>query len=299
MSDSGFEERIDPSHSGINLLAEHLVRYEFVSQRTSRSASCVYFDLGCGNGFGLKILQFYAPNSILYGCDISDEALAEAARHLGTASTVRLLQMDLTRIETYGAIESLLRVHQGTRRILVCFEIVEHLNDFKSLIAFLDQQVTNGVEAFLSVPNDEFWGVQNPFHKNMMGEESLSELMQLFDNTPRLYKQYPIQGATILPAGVTELTEDQIIGKLLPQFVERRQSLSIPSHFILHLGSSELTTDAFTARFVPWDAAAERQWIAQREADMLYYKEEVRRLGRKWEHLQKAVKYLHSEVSQP
>jgi SAM-dependent methyltransferase len=298
MSKNGFEERVDPTQSGVNLLAEHLVRYEFVSQMTAGSGSPVYVDLGCGNGFGLKILQWRAPRSILFGCDMSDEALAGAQSYLGNSSAVRLLQMDLTRTENYSVFEEALKAHEADPRVIVCFEIVEHLGDFKSLITFVDEQVKHGAEAFLSVPNDAFWGVRNPFHKNMFGEQAVLELMQLFDNIPRLYEQYPIQGATILPRGIDEIAEDQIAGKLLPEFLERRQKVSVPSHFILHLGGCAREPDTFSARFVLVDSSAERQWVAQREADMLYYKKEASRLGQKLEHLQQVVAALYSEVSQ-
>lgn len=297
MNSKSFEERIDASQSASNLLVEHLIRYELVAQMTACS-SCTYFDLGCGTGFGLKVLQSQVPNSVLYGFDIADEALARAASYLGKGSSLRLLRIDLTRSESYGAIENFVKVHQESRRVLICFEAVEHLDDFRSLIAFVNRQVQNGAEAFLSVPNDAFWGVHNPFHKNMFGEESLPELMQLFDNPPKLHKHYPMQGATILPDAVRELTEDQIAGKLLPQFLDRSQCVSVPSHFILHGGSSESITNAFTARFTLWDAAAERQWIAQRESDMLYYREEARRLGRRWKLFQRIIRGLNLHLSE-
>jgi SAM-dependent methyltransferase len=288
-----FEECIDPFESGTNLLVEHLIRYEFVSQMTAQ-CSPTYFDLGCGNGFGLKVLQYHAPASILYGCDISEKALARAASYLGTTPPVRLLQMDLRKAETYCAVESLLKAHQEGPRVLLCFEVLEHLDRFESLVAFIDRQVEKGVEAFLSVPNDSFWGVQNPFHKSMFGEESLSELTQLFSARARLYKQYPLQGATVLPDGVSELSEDKIVGKLFPEFLARRQGLCIPSHFIFHFGSTDVEIGRFTACFAPWDAAAERQWAAQRESDMLYYRE-ARRVKGELKGFQESLQKRSSE----
>jgi SAM-dependent methyltransferase len=287
MNSMAFEERIAPSQCTHDL-AELVIRYEFVSQMTACS-SCTYFDLACGNGFGLKVLQCRAPNSILYGFDVSDEALGRAASYLGKPSLAHLIRMDLAERESYSAVETLLNNYPESRRVLICFDVVERLDDFTSFVTFINRQLQNGVETFLSVPNDAFWGMRSPPHKNKFGEESLSELIQLFDNPPKLYKEYSLRGATILPDSVNELTEEQMTGKLLPQFLDRCHYVSVPSHFVLHFSLSACATDSSFARFTPWDAAVERQRAARQEADLLYYKEEARRLRAEIEALQKVA----------
>jgi SAM-dependent methyltransferase len=279
-----FEERIDPAQSRLNLLAEHFVRYELVCQFTD--AGCAFFDLGCGNGFGLMALQALKSHSILYGIDVSEAALTRAAQIVGNDPRIRLMRLDLSQLHSYEAIEILMNAHDGSPRVLICFEVVEHLDDFKALAAFVSRQVQRGVQAFLSVPNDAFWGTQNHFHKCMFGEDSLLEFAQLFESAPKIYKQYPIQGSTILPHNTSVLEEDEVVGRLLPKFLGRSHLFSTPSHFILHFGHAGPNPASIPARLSIADEAAERQWTSQRESDMLFYRQEALRLKSKWRRFQ-------------
>jgi SAM-dependent methyltransferase len=266
------EERIEPL-PGITRLVEHLVRYEF-AVATMASAPCTWFDLGCGQGFGLRTL-LRSSEGELYGFDSRQDALAAAAQYLGESPRVRLFRTDLSAAESFTEIAALVNSAPG-RKGLTCFDVLEHLSDFRALVQFLNATAKNGADVFLSVPNESFWGARNPLSITVFGERALEELLQLFNVPLQVYRQYPVEGAMVLPNSPAEI-KDEDRGKFLQDGSER-QHPSVPSHFIVHLGKTALGTSARVACVDLADLAAERQLLAEREASLAYYKEEVERL---------------------
>jgi hypothetical protein len=232
-----------------------------------------------------------------YGFDISEDALGKAADYLGKRDHVRLVPADFNQPDSFGTVQQLIDQHRDTRCVLVCFEVLEHLVDFGPMVAFINQQVNSGLDAFLSVPNDAFFGTQNPFHCTTFGEDSLAELLQLFDSKPQVHKQCPIKGAAIMISAMTQLDEERTTGKVLPKLFERPQTSTVPSHFILSFTSTPISDPPPIVRFHVADLAAERQWTSQRESDLAYYREETKRLTRQWRLAKRILKDLQVHFS--
>jgi hypothetical protein len=231
--------------------AEHAVRYALAAPLVRDSD--LWVDLGCGSGFGARegLGDGTLPRALLV--DIDEKAAKEAARQLGGVA----LQADLSDPAGIDAVkEAIGKQAKGT---ITCFEAIEHLANFVPLVETL-AELSKRFTVILSVPNDAFWSLHNPYHHTMWGEGSFEELRALLPDGHITISQVALQGS----AAVTEDTQLTATASITAD--------GVPSHYLAAFGprAGELQANAAV---VQTDLEERRRWERQRESDLAYLAE--------------------------
>lgn len=147
-------ERVIPGLVNPDLWAEHIARYAFAA-RFARGR-CV-LDAGCGTGYGCAELASEA--GLVEGIDIAADAISYARDHCAPPN-VRYTQASATAIP-FAA---------GAFHLVTAFEVIEHLADWRGLLAEA-HRVLNAEGLFLvSTPNRLYYAESrsldgpNPYH---------------------------------------------------------------------------------------------------------------------------------------
>jgi hypothetical protein len=120
----------------------------------------------------------------------------------------------------------------------------------------------------LSVPNDAFWVLENPFHETMWGDGAFEELRRLLPVDHVIARQVPLTGSAVVREGGAQLLELPAID------VEADR---VPSHFLAAFGPA---ADQLASRAVasPADLDGQRTWERQRESQLAFHEAELAEL---------------------
>jgi 2-polyprenyl-3-methyl-5-hydroxy-6-metoxy-1,4-benzoquinol methylase len=169
---------------------EHVHRYEWAAELCRGRRA---LDLACGIGYGSAILRSAA--TAVTGVDISAAAIEAARSHYGGEGIS---------FEVADAHEVLRRDLEKSVDVLVCFEGLEHLQDFETALEQLTRLAQAGVRLILSVPNSRGFDEQNEFHVSDFGYESAHES---FSDLPDATIQYQWVAEGSLLGGPGELPD--------------------------------------------------------------------------------------------
>jgi SAM-dependent methyltransferase len=145
-------ERVIPGQVEDDLWAEHIARYAFAARL---AAGKRVLDLGCGTGYGTAELASRATEAV--GVDIAPEAIEYASQHYRTAHFVHVTATDLP-------------FDDGAFDLVTSFELIEHLSDWRSLLAQARRVLHPGGMFVVSTPNKLYYAEArgasgpNPFH---------------------------------------------------------------------------------------------------------------------------------------
>jgi hypothetical protein len=244
-----------------SIRVEHDLRYAAAAPIVLESE--VWCDLGCGTGVAAAaaVGERFDGHAVLV--DAAREALDEATAVVPAGETTPLVadladEADVARVG--HAVRS-----AGDAGCVTCFEVVEHLATFVPVLELLrDLAEEARFTVLLSVPNDAFWAIENPFHKSMWGAGAFEELRRLLPGDHVVAHQVPLSGSAIVLAGddgASSVVEVPAVS------VERGQ---VPSHFLVAFGprAGELTPGA---RAMAADLDGQRAWERQREANLAFF----------------------------
>jgi SAM-dependent methyltransferase len=248
-----------------SIRAEHDLRYGAAAPLIASAP--VWVDLGCGAGVAASdaIGDRFGGHAVLI--DVSQDALDEAAAtvHAGTIGCVRADladEQDVARVRQ-AAIDA------GRDGCVTCFEVIEHLVTFVPVLELLVELATeHGYTVVLSVPNDAFWALENPFHQTMWGEGAFEELRRLLPADHVVARQVPLTGSAIV-------VDDEATELAVPAVTVG--SDRVPSHFIAAFGprAREVVPRAFATAA---DLDGQRTWERQREAQLAFHEAELAHL---------------------
>jgi hypothetical protein len=252
---SNWQERITRD-TAPEIRAEHELRYRLAAQLVGTSA--VWADLGCGSGVGAAAAFGDRRPGRAVLIDLDADAVSSATEELAVPDT-RQLTGDLTDPRILRDVEEAILAVDGDR-IVTCFEVVEHLSTFVPLLEWSGSLARDGAMTFvISVPNDAFWSIENPYHATVWGEGAFDELRRLLPSEHTLLRQVGLTGSALVdwdgsPAN-HELT------------VTVGGQATVATHFIAAYGPrhAALQCDAVAA---PTDRLAQRQWERQRESNL-------------------------------
>lgn len=264
-----WEERIDTGTDPA-LIDEHVARYAHAAPLAASSATWV--DLGAGNAVAARrAVQRLPERTVLV--DVDADAVQRAGRELGAGVETHVRDLsDAGDLEWLGAL-----LAEATGPVLVtAFEVIEHLEDFDGLLRCLVAASRAGVDVVASVPNDAYWGTQNPYHRTVWSAPAIEELRSLLPPDTRYGAQYDVSGTWIAPDG------DAAPGTAA---IQRSGAGEVPSQFVLAFGPrAGQTAPVAMARVADW--GERRRWERQREADLIYHAEQVELLTRRLEDAQ-------------
>ena len=237
---------------------EHDLRYRLAEPLILGART--WADLGCGNGVAAADVLggVYPGRAVLV--DAEEQAVETAAGEL-RAGEVAKVAADLTdRAQLQRVREALLEGEAP--RVVTCFEVIEHLTSFVPLVELLSELAETGdATVLLSVPNDDFWAIENPFHETSWGEGSFTELRSLLPGSAVVARQLALQGSAVVPEGHD--------GEPVSVSVEPRGDGAVPTHFLAAMGpaAGSLGVHAGVAQT---DLDEQRAWERQRESDLAH-----------------------------
>lgn len=251
-----WQERID-RETPPAIRAEHELRYRVVAPLIR--ASGVWADLGCGNGVApARVLSDASPDRVIL-LDVDRAAVETAARELALSDAV-LMTGDLVDPQILQQVgEALLAA--PSPRVVTCFEVVEHLENFVPLLEWARGLADEGETTFvLSVPNDALWSIENPFHAAQWGEGAFEELCRLLPAEQSIRHQVAITGSAMsrMSGPARELT---VPLEIMPGLA--------PSHFVVSFGPRHAELEDKAAA-VAHDQREQRRWERQRESNLMF-----------------------------
>ena len=145
-------ERVIPGKTDLDLMNEHWARYQFAEPLVHGK---LVVDAGCGVGYGSVFLA--ASARLVLALDISTEAL-RAAREEYSHPKVALINADCGRLP----------LSDNSVDIVAAFEVIEHLDDWQTLISEAARVLAPHGQLLVSTPNriysQESRHELNPFH---------------------------------------------------------------------------------------------------------------------------------------
>jgi SAM-dependent methyltransferase len=174
-------ERVVPGQVDADLWAEHLSRYAFASRWASNARA---LDIGCGAGYGTAELAGQARLAI--GIDLSPEATTHAQA-----------AYPLPNIRFVPASATALPFADASFHLVTAFEVIEHLDDWRALLAEARRVLhPNGI-FLVSTPNKEYYTESrghtgpNPFHTHEFEfEEFQAALAEFFPSSAVLLQNH-------------------------------------------------------------------------------------------------------------
>lgn len=238
------------------LRVEHALRYQLAAPLvTGARAWC---DLGCGNGVAAADALGGAFSGRAVLVDVEPSAVEAAAAEVGGDDAVTLVA-DLSDPAEVTRVRDALLEGEAPR-VVTCFEVVEHLRTFVPLVEMLAGLATeHDTTVLLSVPNDAFWALENPYHETMWGEGAFDELRRLLPEGTQLVRQVALSGSAVVPVDAPAQTTVQVTV----------DPAGVPSHFLAVMGprAAEVTVAAGVGQT---DLDGQRAWERQREADVAF-----------------------------
>lgn len=271
--------------------AEHELRYGLAAPLIAGAA--LWCDLGCGSGVpAAGAIEGNEPPARTVLVDVSAEALADAQREVLVENVVAV-QADLAAEQDVQRVRATLleQATEGTK-VVTCFETIEHLASFVPLVEALTELAEqHGFTVLLSVPNDEFWALENPHHRTMWGEGAFEELRRLLPADHVVLRQVPLQGSAVTAGEGTTRHSVNL----------EADAAGVPSHFLVAMGP-EAARVATSARVVQADLEEQRRWERQRESDLVYIAElqrEVRTMSKEFADWRAYIHELEKQLNLP
>lgn len=182
-------ERLIPGQVDVDLLNEHLARYAFAA-RLARGKRVL--DAGCGAGYGSAELARSAATAV--GVDVSADAV-EFARLNYQAGNLSFELASCTALP----------FADGVFDLVVGFEVIEHLQDWRTFLNEVLRVLAPTGQFIVSTPNKLYYtesrGEQgaNPFHVHEFEfEEFRAELQAVFPHVS-LFLENHVEGMTFQP----------------------------------------------------------------------------------------------------
>ena len=226
-------ERVIPGEVNDDLWAEHAARYAFAARYALDRRA---LDIGCGTGYGVAELAPCARN--VTGIDIALEAVDYARAHFA-ASNAGFVQ---------GSATSLPFADQSFD-LATAFEVIEHLSDWRALLAETRRVLVADGVFLVSTPNKLYYAESrakegpNPFHIHEFEfaefREALAEFFPqvtiLLQNRVEAFAFSPIEGAS----------------PKLDSRIDWTQPSPAEAHFFLAVCGTNLTPQLDSFLYVP------------------------------------------------
>ena len=247
--------------------AEHHLRYALAAELL-RTAP-VWTDLGSGAGVAAAdALGGEAFGGPVVLVDLDADAVAEAARAVPAAATTAV-QADLATDDGIARVREAVTA-AGDGGLVTCFEVVEHLPTFVPLLELLTELAAgHGHTVVLSVPNDAFWAIENPYHLAMWGEGAFDELRRLLPAEHVVARQVPLAGSAVVVG-------DGDAPPLQPPAVAVGAD-RVPSHLLAAFGPRAGELHA-AAHVTALDLQGQRRWERERESQLAHHEAELAEL---------------------
>lgn len=182
-------ERLIPGQVDVDLLNEHMARYTFAARLTRGKR---VLDAGCGAGYGSAELALAAESVV--GVDVAAEAV-EYARENYRSHNLEFTQASCTALP-YG---------EASFDLVVAFEVIEHLEDWRGFLAEVRRVLAPGGQFIVSTPNKLYYTESrggegaNPFHVHEFEFNEFREELGLVFPHVSMFLENHVEGVTFQP----------------------------------------------------------------------------------------------------
>jgi 2-polyprenyl-3-methyl-5-hydroxy-6-metoxy-1,4-benzoquinol methylase len=177
------DERFVPGTTDGELIeVEHFARYRWATQLVAGRS---VLDAGCGVGYG-SVMLAGAGASDLVGIDLSAKAV-EAARASAPANAAFLT----------GDVHAL-PFEDGRFDVIVCFEVIEHVDRQDDVIVELARVLARGGVLAISSPNRDVYPAGNPHHLHEYVPDELRAALAAHFEHVTLYRQHAWLASAVL-----------------------------------------------------------------------------------------------------
>lgn len=226
-------ERVIPGEVNDDLWAEHIARYAFAS---SFAADRRVLDLGCGAGYGAAELAIHART--VAAIDVSSAALEYARKNYRPANV------------HYGqASATSLPFRDQAFDLITAFEVIEHLPDWKSMLAETRRVLRADGLFLVSTPNLLYYAESrindgpNPFHVHEFECEEFREELAEFFPSVTLLLQNRLESFAFYPQALT-------YGPAQAR-LDGTRGTAEQAHFFIAVCSNQPPTNVNTFVYVP------------------------------------------------
>jgi SAM-dependent methyltransferase len=176
------------------IAAEHLARYWLAAGLAS---GLEVLDAGCGVGYGAEMIA-RAGASRVVGVDLAPEAIATASERVGEVADFQV-----------GDLQDL-PFAEGSFDLVVCFEVLEHLEDPEPAITALKGVLRDGGLLIVSSPNRGVYPPGNPHHLHEFTVEELRDALTARFANVVLMRQHPWLASLIDNGALTSPGEEPV-----------------------------------------------------------------------------------------
>jgi SAM-dependent methyltransferase len=182
-------ERVIPGLVDADLFNEHRARYRFAARFAAPEMAVL--DAGCGTGYGSAEFDARTVAAI----DLSPEAAAHGATHYGRAGAFFA-----------AASCAALPFRDGVFDLVVSFEVIEHLPDYRALLAEARRVLKSGGIFLVSTPNRAYYAESraqagpNPFHVREFDYAEFTEILADFFPHVEIWTQNHTDAIVFSPA---------------------------------------------------------------------------------------------------
>ncbi len=156
----------------------HKRRYQIAKKSIE---GCLILDIGCGMGFGTKILASEMPGKKFVGIDIDEKSIEYAKRH-NELPNIKFKLMDATKLGFPDCYFD----------SVVSIENIEHIEDYESYIKEVYRVLKANGRLFITTPNVNRVGniifkiighklPLNPYHKHEFKVNEIKELLRRYN----------------------------------------------------------------------------------------------------------------------
>ena len=172
------EDHMENLYDSANPLVKfvHLQRLDAIAKLIPRSEKIVFLDAGCGEGHLIERLYQQNPGREYYGVDITPAAL-EKAKERCSWGTFKQAYLSSTEFP------------DDFFDCIVCTEVIEHVNDYQTVIQELKRILKPGGSLMITFPNEVLWTVSRfllkrkpvkvPDHINSFNPRVMNSLVNL------------------------------------------------------------------------------------------------------------------------
>jgi 2-polyprenyl-3-methyl-5-hydroxy-6-metoxy-1,4-benzoquinol methylase len=180
---NGAPERFVPEEMRGDLIeAEHIGRYNWAAQLVPGRR---VLDAGCGTAYGATILADAGAASVV-GVDVAEEVLRTVEPRI--PKSVRLMVADVQELP----------FEDGAFDVVVCFEVLEHLDEAEQAVNEFARILAKGGFVVVSSPNRTVYPSGNPHHKHEFLPEELRLLLHQHFEFVDLYRQQAWLASAVL-----------------------------------------------------------------------------------------------------
>lgn len=188
-------ERLVPERmAGRVIHAEHVARYAWAA---SLAGGRAVLDAGCGAGYGAQMLAGGAAERVV-GVDISEEAVVQARAH---APGLEFITGDVQQLP----------FPDGSFDLVVCFEVLEHLQDPEGAVRELRRVLRPAAPALVSTPNVEVHPPGNNHHVKELTPNGLALLLRTSFASVRLERQHLWAASLIGDESVQSVSDPAVV----------------------------------------------------------------------------------------